>query len=278
MVDPPFLVEPSARQVSAWSTTRLPFEPKDWLVDFRAALRSSLGSLRPADGERLVATYRSSVAALVDVENVLTYNVGVSYLAKAAQFGFTLERSYSPSTKPLYAHEMTYALVSDDEEWSHWRPVERLASVSVPTTALRSGSALDVWRATARRVHPGPQLAVPQPKSPLLISLCVPTGGGNAMATMKPLTDGVLAACHRLTSPREPEVLTRLAQRFPTDSPDSLRELTKPDVAPLGDHKFLLPRAQGLQVSPADDRLVGVAARRTRSGQARLEIWSAASL
>ena len=64
--------------VKIWSVTRLPFEPKGWLVDMRQQIRQDLKLLNLKKNTIFSAFYVSSDNSFCDVENVLFYNVGMS--------------------------------------------------------------------------------------------------------------------------------------------------------------------------------------------------------
>ncbi len=102
----PVRVQLAGRNVHGWSTTRLPYEPKGWLLEYRAALRTGLRSLTPADGLGLVARYYAPDSAFVDIENVLCYNLGASCYAHLIGGGLRLTRYRSPEGP----HHLTYHL------------------------------------------------------------------------------------------------------------------------------------------------------------------------
>jgi hypothetical protein len=81
------------RYVEAWTTHRLPFEPRGWLVAFRDELRAALAVLQAGAGEIVHAVYTSPDTARCDTENVLFYNVGSGALAGAARHGLRFERA-----------------------------------------------------------------------------------------------------------------------------------------------------------------------------------------
>ena len=78
---PPFVVHGSDAGVERWSSQRLPFEPKGWMLEYRSALREALGRLDPARGPVLIASFASTDRKPCDVENLLLYNLGLSALS-----------------------------------------------------------------------------------------------------------------------------------------------------------------------------------------------------
>ncbi|SRR5579875_391486 len=94
--------------VEVWSVQRLPFEPKDWLVDLRNDIRTGIHCLQSNPGQILHAIYSSSQAGLCDTENVLFYNVGLAHFASLMTTGLRFERCYlcpdspTPGVNPRY--------------------------------------------------------------------------------------------------------------------------------------------------------------------------------
>jgi hypothetical protein len=72
----PFAVIGDESGVDAWSTARLPSEPKGWLLELRNELRRSLRAMRATTSNVLYGEYAAPEPAFVDLENVLLYNVG----------------------------------------------------------------------------------------------------------------------------------------------------------------------------------------------------------
>ena len=87
--------EPEPGVVDAMSTTRLPFEPKCWLVDFRRELGAACRHLVAASGQVLHATYTSTDRSRSDIENILSYNLGTGAIRAGATHGLVLERSFA---------------------------------------------------------------------------------------------------------------------------------------------------------------------------------------
>jgi hypothetical protein len=111
--------------VEAWSTTRLPFEPKGSMRTFRDELRGAIKQLEAADHEGLHATYSSLIKEFCDVENVLIYNVGSSAFRNLASRQLSFERSYgvTPVGQPhVYRYEvLPLAKPRSDVPIARWR-------------------------------------------------------------------------------------------------------------------------------------------------------------
>jgi hypothetical protein len=84
------VVDPKRLRVEAWSTKRLPYEPKGWLGSLRAELRGVLPGLYGGPDCVLAAMYGSPDRGPCDVENVLLYNVGARALRVVAAHAFDL--------------------------------------------------------------------------------------------------------------------------------------------------------------------------------------------
>lgn len=81
--------------VEAVSQARLPFQPRGWLVDFRRDLAQACRTLTADLGKLLHAVYGSADRRLSDIENILSYNLGIGALRAAAAHGLVLERSFT---------------------------------------------------------------------------------------------------------------------------------------------------------------------------------------
>ncbi len=96
----PFVVRGSDAGVEGWSSQRLPFEPKGWMLEYRTALREELRRLDSATRPVLVASFTSPDRRPCDVENVLLYNVGLSPFAHLSCEEVVLTRSFNPPVAP----------------------------------------------------------------------------------------------------------------------------------------------------------------------------------
>ncbi|MDQ6840198.1 MAG: hypothetical protein M3137_18165, partial [Actinomycetota bacterium] len=119
----PYLVRGSASVVAAWSTRRLPFEPKGWLLDLRSDLREAIRHLSPSGA--LHASYTSPDRSFSDLENVLFYNVGGAAFSPLGLQTLSFERSFEEVTPAVSLDDTVthhYAYSSNgDPGWSRWR-------------------------------------------------------------------------------------------------------------------------------------------------------------
>ncbi|MGW1730045.1 hypothetical protein [Streptomyces sp. NPDC001999] len=101
-------IEANRSMVSAWSVTRLPFQPRGWHRRFRGELRLVLRALEPESGHGLIAEYDAPDDAFVVVENVLLYNVGAGAYGHLLGPGLLCRRGSSTDGR----HHMRYTLAS----------------------------------------------------------------------------------------------------------------------------------------------------------------------
>lgn len=96
-----YVVRGDQQRVEAWSTVRLPYEPRGAMVGLRADLRSALERLATRDGHVVNAVYSADDSReFVDTENVLFYNVGSASFRSLASTGIRFERSYAVPAAP----------------------------------------------------------------------------------------------------------------------------------------------------------------------------------
>jgi len=198
-----YYIETAISSVAAWSTARIPFEPKGWLLEFRNQLRSAVAGLPSVDGRILYAAYRSPIGGYVDVENLLIYNVGPAYLASATKDGLVFKRSYQASrdcptelSSPAL-HQYEYVLIDDKSLSLEGQDGSLLASLSFELSAAALHSCAGVWYAAkmgsstlAQRVHLGKRWG-------MFVTISGPSSSTIVCSRIvKPLIDGITSALH----------------------------------------------------------------------------------
>lgn len=199
-----YAIRVGSHAVEAWSTVRLPFEPKGWALAFRNDLRDAILQASPGPAARLHAVYGAQdQGQLVDAENVLLYNVGCAYWRHLTGHGVSFERSFGYPSPPqdsglpekgLHYHRYGFA---ESKAFEHWRVGDVLASfvdVAVPSLSKPG----PVWAAVRRQAAP-PAFAPGVPVR-FVVELTI----GDAHVSMsrsvvdqvKPALDGVISAFH----------------------------------------------------------------------------------
>ncbi|OLT18174.1 hypothetical protein BJF78_12050 [Pseudonocardia sp. CNS-139] len=249
--------------VEAWSTTRLPFEPTGSQVGFRRELAAACRGLTARPGQVLHACYAAADTRVVDLENVLTYNLGPGAVRAAARYGLVLERAPAPDDG---RHHYRYRVVDAGTRWSYWAAGEPLGSVRllVPSAGVRglfTGPTAGRWWLAARRA--GVTAAVRSAAVPgrlaLRVTVAPPEGWRGSLAgLLKPLTDGLVAAVHAHEGPFD-GLVERASAVDPDLTPGEFEALLQePREAPLGRVRLVVRWGATLQWLPADDRIVAL--------------------
>lgn len=259
-----YAIRVGSHAVEAWSTVRLPFEPKGWALAFRNDLRDAILQASPGPAARLHAVYGAQdQGQLVDAENVLLYNVGCAYWRHLTGHGVSFERSFGYPSPPqdsglpekgLHYHRYGFA---ESKAFEHWRVGDVLASfvdVAVPSLSKPG----PVWAAVRRQAAP-PALAPGVPVR-FVVELTI----GDAHVSMsrsvadqvKPALDGVISAFH--THRGNPESISERLASTGLGEKDELQQLLQdPAWNILGSRMVVRPfGATGVQWNPADDMCV----------------------
>lgn len=199
----PYYIGASDSSVTAWSTKRIPFGPKDWLLVLRKQLKSDISQLSPVDGKVHHAAYRSPIRRYADVENLLIYNVLGDTSNAVTRNGLVFERFYeisqdcpAPLSSPAL-HQYEYSLVDHPPLSIEGQDSRLLASLSFEPTASALSSCAGVWYAVktgsvalARRSYVakpwGISLTIDAPSSPTI----------TCSKILKHLLDGIASALH----------------------------------------------------------------------------------
>ncbi|MFT4295850.1 MAG: hypothetical protein QM582_10610 [Micropruina sp.] len=265
-MEPTYAVRTRANTVEAWSTVRLPFEPKGKLLELRTELRAALGSLVPAPGMQLHAVYGAADdQQFVDTENVLLYNVGTGAFRHLSRHAVVFERSYSypppPEDSGMPQDQLRYQryVIEASAVLQHWRPAGTIASFEVGAASLKTPAA--VWSAI-RRSAPTPPLPSESPAR-FLVRLRIrdtrPSHATNLAGLVKPVLDGVISAFHSHAGEAE-QVARRLADLGIGEYDLIRRWLADARWAALGPRQLVRPFGpRGVQWNPADDHCVAAA-------------------
>lgn len=238
--------------VSLGCSRPIRFPPRpEWMTAASDALRTELRRVRRPSGWLLEATLVGTLPEGSDLENVLLYNppipgtllgsgVRIRKVASDRGGGCIQRYRYIPATA-----------VS-----SHFGEGVRL-TIDVPRPSDLS-SARAIWlliRRATRQLHDADRVV--EGTISLEVTLGSPAGAEppGRFDLVKRLIDGSCAAFHTYAGQQTDEVVRRLSRELTADPATIIDLLHSSAGALLGSHRFLLVRADGIQVSPADDRI-----------------------
>ena len=262
---PPYFVMVSKSQVQAWSTKRLPFEPRGWQKEFRERLRSSVSQLHAQPQHVLHAIYASPVREFCDTENVLLYNVGPSHFASSAHHGLRFERAFSidaPCPVPLSSrslHYHNYFVASANAPLRHGRAVRPCARWSFTADPREIGHCERVWyqMKTSQIDASSCGDAVPDVYG-VRATITAPTGSIRLASAVKPLLDGIISALHQHDGSDISEVSRRLAAKLDVQ-PRAVIALLQDDRSTVLGRRSLVHRfGASVQWNPQDDTCMAV--------------------
>jgi hypothetical protein len=242
-----FSVKMSPGWVWAWSVARLAFEPRGWQVRFRDELRQALRTLAAAHPRRaLSARYDAPDDGLVDVENVLLYNVGMATFGPLVDAGLTCGRGRS--TDGL--HHVQYEIVDEPPDPGGAAPVARVTADlgTVPPATVGQ------WWARLR----SSTVAIGAPLGDtdwftLDVTITGPSATGRRVANLvKPMLDGWVSALHVHDASNRDALLPHLAA---FGAPATVwAQLVEPHVAVLGTRRLVRLSKTDIAWNPADHR------------------------
>jgi hypothetical protein len=245
----------SLRAVRAESDFVVPFEPRSAEQrELRSELRERLRRLACREDEVLHASFFGTKPEHADVENLLLYNVDDSGAAFAGgTLGVRFEAAPPERRVGTRAFTFLYRPVPRTDGFKLWKAGETLATW--PAVALdRPSERAAVWlafRTATRAAHPG------RHDGPFGVRVRL-AGAGGAVALVKPLLDGIVAALQAHADRTTlPAVAARLAAAAGAAPADVERLLADASGATLGVVPRLVHlRGSGFQLAPADDRCV----------------------
>lgn len=258
--------EENGDHVELWSSVRLPFEPKGWMLDMRNSLRSTLKRMPNPEKKILHAKYVSADEGFFDIENILIYNVGTGTFSELSRLGLCIERAFAspPQTKGesrSFSHYHRYCLMNIGEDSAQWSKEQSLAHWSgVPCSPLRGEhKPLAFWHAMKKgtieilKKLEGPgQLGIE-------LRINAPIGTRiNLAGVIKPLLDGIISGLHSHDGTHNSIVVEQVARSIGEDEPTVKQLLMDRTTEVLGVRNLLHPFGEGIQWNPADDWFVMV--------------------
>ncbi len=247
--------------VKIWSVTRLPFEPKGWLVDMRQQIRQDLKLLNLKKNTIFSAFYVSSDNSFCDVENVLFYNVGMSNFNNLTKNGLIFERVFKDpqnSQKSKFPHLQHYRI--EENFSSYWELKKELAKFSSHSLDNLSSSTKihHIWHALKKGKIQTFGHIKNQEKLGLEIKLNL-NKETRISSILKVLLDGIVCGFQSHLNADDDLLFNKISERLKTNSNHIRKLLINEDNAILGKnrlvHKFGM---DGIQWNPKDDALVKI--------------------
>lgn len=267
---------PDKSGLEAWSTARLPFEPKGIMQDFRNEIRQGLLSIEADPRATLRATHSGSSNDHVDAENVLFYNVGTSTFRHLAGTTLIFEKDRAPSDPASgYPYYSKYEVVRD--------PSLSLYELDSELARFDTGEGLDlsdptaVWLAVKRGHQETYRLNLDAD-----YALLATIGGRaarkrNLANVIKTVFDGVIAAfaCHTVGTTLR-DIAEKLSVKTGAEVDEVIQHIRDEQNAVLATGLLAWPRASGIQWNPPDDRCVAGLLTRDENHQCALSgsLWS----
>lgn len=128
----------SPDSIEAWSSFRLPFEPKGEKLSFRNTLREKIKKLKAkTPGMTLHAEYiNTNLPSNCDVENILFYNIGPGHFSSIGceHLFFEYGKSSPPpaSDDKPYEHYIHYTVAQSEESLNCWRKTSLNKTLTTP--------------------------------------------------------------------------------------------------------------------------------------------------
>lgn len=252
--------------VELWSTKRLPFEPKGWLLEMRNSLKGALKNLKYYNDTPLKAVYTSNLKEFCDVENILLYNIGTGTFKQLCQQGVYLERRIESPPEPpiqLEGNDLHHHIYSTGDETTltpYWVKKDDLVCwTNVPCRPLIGEvKPHDIWytmKSGFINAYPHKPESLNQTYYGISIKVMAPLSTKiNLAGVLKPLLDGIISSFHsHIDIKRDVNVFKRLATRLKKDEFEIKNKLSETKNAVLGSRCLLHPFGKGIQWNPADD-------------------------
>lgn len=229
--------------VEAWSTVRLPFEPKGWLHDYRRELQAALRSMTATPTSVLYAKYGTPGGGLADLENVLLYNLGSGCYAHLAELGIVCRRT--PSLDGL--HRVSYTSMEPaDVTLPSGKVLAAARLVEMPS----GGTPAHWWAAFSDHLETRDDKLY---EGEFAIRAAVGSAWKRSLApSVKSFLDGLIAALHVHDGSGREHLTAALDE---IGEGDLLWELLNdPAKALFGRRRLVRPHGSRIAWNPADER------------------------
>lgn len=282
LVSPRSWVVATQDAVEAWSTFRLPFQPKGEELALRTELAAKISRLTPSRDRILDCIYRSADKTFVDAENVLIYNVGESSFSEVAAHGVRFERVFGepptspePLREPGAQHHVAYRSAAASAGFAHWHHGKVIATWSNAVWPANAGTSPTPFWLAIRAA--GPLTPASSRERSRLIGLRVTVAGGGTpirpAKMIKPVFDAAISAFHVHSEPAVMRAaVERLAARGRGDTATLEQLLTDSRFDLLGPRNLVAPyrsgaNTDGVKWNPEDERCVAGELRWTPGAQ-----------
>lgn len=241
-----FAVLGSDTYVEAWTTKRLPFEPKGWLHEYRSELRSALRSLQATRGGILYAEYAAPDQGFADLENVLLYNLGSGCYKHLARQGIVCCKTMSPDE----LHRVRYRSI---ESSGVPAPIGRVLASARLTEVPPGFTPAHWWLAFRERLQlEGEVAAMHEGDFGIRVELGSTFSNRRVAPLVKALLDGVIGAVHVHDGSARDHVTAALSEIG--DGNRLWNLLNDPGTAVLGPRRLVRPHGRRIAWNPADER------------------------
>lgn len=247
MSQPQFYIRTSESSIEFWTDIRIPFEPKDSILDMRNVLREALRAISPVNNHILKAEFISEVKEFFDVENALIYNIGTSTFRKFTDDGLHVKRDYSiPGHSPsgrLYRYLYKYSFAPVPKSPSI------TPSISFSLSELNSSTKPHhIWWAMCS----GTAVSFPIVNGSFRLHIQAPSASANFTNVIKPLLDGVICAMHPAAN-IDDDAVARLASKTGWSRLEIKKNLQNPPLPLLNQRKILSSYRNFIKWDPEDE-------------------------
>jgi hypothetical protein len=267
-IDAPYFIEskPEKNTVEVWSSARLPFEPKGWLLQLRNEMKSAIRSMPTSDNTGFYAVYTSADNHFFDIENVLLYNIGTGAFSQLCRYSLCFERKVAEApvchlNNQFMPYHYLYKTINCENRFRCWKEKNCLAKwddIIIPSlknenkphafwNAMKTGM-VEVLAQYDGTSLLGLDLKIKSPKDQKV----------NLAAAIKSLVDGIISSFHMQDGLPDSKATVRLAELL-NNTPEAITEmLCNTRLAVLGKRKLIHPFMDGIQWNPADDCCMAV--------------------
>lgn len=201
-----YVLRPAPGIVELWSTVRLPYQPRGWLLEMRNDLCRELRDLSRTSGGRLHAVYSAADdGAFVDTENVLLYNVGNGALRPLMARSVTFERNYQvpqpPESGLAEGQTLHYQRYSEarDGAFQFWKRGKQLGAFFDIQVDSIDDKPAPVWKAVRDFAAPPAETATAPTRFLIHVHITdtrEDRPANSIVDIVKPTLDGIISAYH----------------------------------------------------------------------------------